>query len=437
VAEEEKTFSVSEDVVTAPCSCLFCETPREFLSTLDFEANESCHLLVTGDKLIQHCQNQCQTATQLRKFHEAFIKKMVADSSGAYRLHDVLIFPYERWLIRYGERLEDLIAYVLEDRGEPMPFREIGAAIRKENIKYREISDHNVHAAVMRYDSIEIIQRGTYGLKAWGAGGYRSVSTAIEELLGAHDLPMRRSEIIKQLEGEFSEQNISAALHNRSRRFESIGEGFYDRPERWRKRSVAGLIEMLSKPLTDLARFVTTNNNCSYKMVLALVFFRGMDDKGSFYLPSLKERFYNFYLSRQKKGEVVEAKNVIMRQIGELEAAGIINKTTKEPLKSFLNSGFWQLKRSSLYLKNDFVPILAEPGVQSLLLITLLKGVDDYFAVFVPQPDPYPIVGDKVVQETRDSFSKPGVSGAESLDSFDDSVITISIKKKSRGKIAL
>lgn len=363
VVEEEKIFSVSENLVSAPCPCLSCETPREFLPSLDFEAHESYHLLVVGERLIRHCQNRCNTASRLQKFHKAFTSKIVDDSGGAYRLHGELIFPHDCWLIRHGERIEDLIVHVLEKHGEPMHFSEIASAIRKENIKHREISDHNVHAAMMRYDSIEIIQRGTYGLKAWGAGGYRSVSTAIEELLDAHDFPMRRSDIIKQLAGEFSEQNISAALHNWSSRFESIGEGFYDRPERWRKRSVAEFIQMMPPPIAELARFVTTNNNCSYKLVLALVFIRGMDEKGAYYLPTLKERFYNFYLGRLKKGAVVEAENVLMRRISEVEGVEIRNKATKEPLKSFYNSTFWQQKYSSLYLQESLVALLSNPVV--------------------------------------------------------------------------
>ena len=121
---------------------------------------------------------------------------MVNDCDGEYQLHGDLVFPKDRWLIRHGEGLKELIVHVLEKNGKPMHFSEIAAAIRKENIKHREISDHSVHSAMCRYDSIEIIQRGTYGLKAWGAGGYRSVSTAIEELLDAYGLPMRRSEII-------------------------------------------------------------------------------------------------------------------------------------------------------------------------------------------------------------------------------------------------
>lgn len=437
VVEEEKAFTVSGDVVTVPCPCLSCEMPREHLLALDFETSESYHLLVVGNKLAQHCQSRCQ-ATCLQKFHRAFVEKMVVGTGGRYQLHGDLVFQQDRWLIRHGARLEDLIVHVLENHGQPMHFSEIAAAIRKENIKHGEISDHRVHAAIMRCDTVEIIQRGTYGLKAWGVGGYRSVSTAIEDLLDTHDLPLRRSEIINALAGEFSEANISASLHTWGSRFVSIGEGFYDRTERWRKRSLSALIELLPDALANLARFVTTNNNCSYKLVLALVFIRGMDDKGAFNLPILKERFFNFYLGRHKKGEVVEAENVLMRRIGELDAAEIRNKAIRRPFESFLASGFWIQKSSRIYLKEGLVVLLAIPMVRNLLLITLLKGIDAYFAAISPQPPHYSLTDAMVDVQIREQ-NRGGLDGQEEelMDAPGENTISISIKKKGRNKITL
>ena len=437
VAEDKTAFAVSGDMVMVTCPCLSCETPREILLSLDFEASESYHLLVVGDKLAQYCQSRCQ-ATSPKKFHKAFIEKMVHDAAGGYQLHGDLVFPQDRWLIRHGARLEDLIVHVLENHGRPMHFSQIAKAIRKENVKHREVADHTVHAAMIRYDSVEIVHRGTYGMKAWGVGGYRSISTAIEDLLDTHDLPLRRSEIINSLAGEFSEGNISAALHNRDSRFVCIGEGFYERPERWRQRSVSKLIKLLPDALANLAEFVTTNNDCSYKLVLALVFIRGMDHKGVYYLPILKERFFNFYLSRHKKGAVVEAENVLMRRIGEQDAAEIRSKAIEEPMRSFLNSGFWSHKFSSLHLKESLVAQLVNPAVHSLLLITLLKDIDDYFAMISPQLPLYTMTDSMVDAQTREQCRIVlDVPEDESMDAHRESTISISIKKKGRDKITL
>ena len=437
VGKADKKFTVSGEVITVPCPCLTCKTPMDQFLGLDFESNYSYHLLVVADKLVQQCREQCQLIP-IKKFHKAFIERLVSDFNGTYRIHDDLIFPQERWLAKHGERLEDIIVQVLENHGQPMHFTEIAAAIRKKNLKHQEISAHNVHAAMMRFDSIEIVQRGTYGLKAWDVGGYRSVSTAIDELLKANDLPMRRSEIIKRLTPEFSEQNISAALHNWSSRFVSIGEGFYDLPEKWRKRSVHGLIDRLPDALADFARFITTNNNCSYKLVLALVFIRGMDEKGAFYLPTLKERFFNFYLGRHKKGELVETENVLMHRIGELDANEIKNKSTKEPLKSFLHSNFWSQKYSSLYLHGILVELLANSAIHNLLLIIFLKGIDEYFTPITPPSSNYPMTGMSPTIKTGEDFSCfPDESTEELMDSSSEYTLSITIKKKSRGKISL
>ncbi|MBU0967624.1 MAG: hypothetical protein KKA54_14725 [Proteobacteria bacterium] len=431
------TFASASDQLSVDTPCLSCHHPLELLSHLDLSEHDSYHFEVVGNKILTYCKDHCDR-NSIQKFHKAFIKQIVSAANSKFIFHDDVVFPSDRWLIRHGERLEDLIVHVLENHGKPIHFSEIGAAIRKENIKYREISDHNVHAAMMRYDTVEIVQRGIYGLKAWGVGGYRSVSTAIEDLLNAHDLPMRRSEIIKHLAGEYSEQNISAALHNCSNRFVSIGEGFYDQPERWRKRSLSGLIDLLPDALVNLARFITTNNNCSYKLVLALVFIRGMDEKGVFYLPTLKERFFNFYLGRQKKGELVEAAAVLMRRIGELGDNEIKNKAIKRPLESFLASGLWSQKYSSFYLHEDLVELLANAAVHSLLLIILLKGIDEYFTAIILPSSNYSKTS--IGMDTRTGEPPPCLSDdseEEIMNVSSESTLSITLKKKSWGKIPL
>lgn len=437
VANEDNLFSVNDDVVTTSCPCLSCETPREQLAVLDFESHESYHFLVVGDKFARACQKCCQ-AIPVQEFHRAFIEKLVDENHGTHQFDGDLIYLQDIWLIRHGRNLEAMIAQVFEKHGQPMHFRKVAAAIRNESIKYRNASDNSIHSAMQRYDSIDIVQRGTYGLKAWGAGGYRSVSKAIEDLLDSHGIPMRRSEIINNLLEKFSEQNISQSLHAWTNRFISIGDGFYDLPERWKERYVTDLVELLPKPLVSFVHFLTTNNNCSYKLVLAFVFIRGMDDKGAFYLPTLKERFYNFYLSRHKKGQVVEADNVLMHRIGELDATEIRNNASKEPLKSFLNSSFWNSKYSSLYLQDSLVAFLADSAVHNLTLITLLKGIDDYFTALTPQIPSISLTGITSEAQCHEyTRSELDVQEEGIVNSSIESEVTISIKKKGRGKIAL
>lgn len=296
----ELSFACSEDLLTVDCECLSCEHPFKQLLSLDFEEHESFHIQVVGKKFASHCQNKC-AAKPVQRFHKAFISKVINDTSGKYVLHGDLVRDYGKWLIRYGVNMEDVAKYVLEKHGKPMHFSEIAAAVRKENIKFKDISDHNVHAAIIRYKDIEIVKRGTYGLKSWNLGRYRSVSNAIEELLYESGLPLRRMAIIQSLDGEFSEGNISTALATWKKRFVSIGEGFYDRQENWQKCSCNDYIKLLPKTLADFVLYLTSKNNCSYKLVMALIFIRSMNENGSIYLHNLKEMFCNFYLSRKKK----------------------------------------------------------------------------------------------------------------------------------------
>ena len=226
-------------------------------------------------------------------------------------------------------------------------------------------------------------------------------------------------------------------MYNWGNRFVAIGEGIYDRAERWQERSLASLIELLPEALANLSRYLTNNNNCSYKLVLALVFIRGMDDRGTYHLPVLKDRFYNFYLGRHRKGEMVEDENILMQRIAELDAAEVKNKAIRRPLESLLVSGFWKQELSSLYLQKSLVVLLADPAVHDLLLITLLKGIDDYFTSITPPPL-YPPKEITVEMQT----SKPDQSlydGSEEgiMNTTGESTISIYIKKKNRGRITL
>ncbi len=209
-----------------------------------------------------------------------------------------------------------------------------------------------------------------------------SVSTAIEELIDEQKRPLKRAEIIELLDGQFTEGNITAAL-GKDTRFISIGEGFYDCPENWQQRNINDFIKLLPEPVAEFARYLVSKNNCSYKLVLALVFIRGMDNNGSFYLPTLKERFFSYYLSRKKKGLVVEADNVTISKIESIEDV-FIRSATIEPIKSFIRSMFFIQNSKTILLQRNLVELLSNTTTQHLLIITLLKAIDDYFLQLSP-----------------------------------------------------
>lgn len=431
----EYPLKKSSDLITVNCQCRDCEQPLQKLHSLDFDSNESFHLQVIPLKLSDYCQQTCPWKQPVRTFHRAVIENLVNQSSDRLVLHDDVVLPCDRWLGKYCDNLEDVVCQVLEQHGEPMHFRDIAAVIRK-NENFSEISDHSVHSAIMRYtDKIEIINRGIYGLKHWGLGGYRSISKAIEAVIDNHGLPVRVKHISKELDGEFPEQHIYTALTSWKTRFQSIGGGFYDRPQNWQKRTCTELIQLIPDQVAAFAHYLASRNNTSYKLVMAFIFIRSMDEDGSIYLSNLKQMFYNFYLSRHKKGLIVEKEAALMQRIGEKPAGEIKNKSSKEPLKSFLGTGFFHnfpLNGGKIALVDSLIGPLNNPVVKDLLLVTILKAIDDYFKQLTP-----PTV--QMIRETGEvlTVAEPHTTPQATTGKPEPTAPTLHIKKKGRDKIKL
>ncbi len=433
------SFKSDEDLFRVESECLSCDRPLLQLQALDFEGTESFHVQVVAAKLSGHCQAMCPLDQKLTTFHRAFIERLVEKSDGRLVLHNDVVLPHGRWSGKYCKNLKDVACHVLGSHGEPMHFREIANGIRQENKKFSEISDQNVHSAIMRYDTIEIIGRGTYGLKSWGMGGYRSVSTAIEDFIDKKGLPQRKQSILQHLEGEFTELNIAAAL-TKETRFTSIGDGFYDRPQNWQQRSCQEFIQHLPERMAKFTSYLLGRNNTSYKLVMAFIFIRSMDEHGAICLNKLKDMFYNFYLSRHKKGLIVEIDSAVVSCIGELTASEIKNNACKEPLKSFLNSNFFiQFSGNirKIRLTNALTFELSRVSVRDVILITILKAIDEYFQIIAPASVSY-------VQDAGNHHEVaeplPTTGGKESGDQrveAGNTAITIRIKKKGRSKIRL
>ncbi|EFK09442.1 bacterial RNA polymerase, alpha chain C-terminal domain protein [delta proteobacterium NaphS2] len=434
--EDRSAFRKLNDLITGNGDCRFCDIPVDFFETLDFFEHDSFHVAVIGSKLASYCREKCPWNHPPKKFHRAFIEKQVESLDGLV-LYEDLVLSREKWLETYCTRLEDVACHVLERHAKPMHFSKIADSVRKKNQNFENLSDHSLHAAIIRYNSFKIVDRGTYGLASWETKTYRSVSTAIEELLDKEGLPQRRQQIIRNLGGEFSEGNITAALSVETR-FKNIGDGIYDRQETWKKRTLEKLIQLLPEPVARFARYLTGKNNASYKLVMAFIFVRRMDEGGSIYLYNLKTMFYNFYLSRHKKGLPVEAKSVTMHRIGELNRTEMVNLACQEPLKSFLRSGYFtRFDQNDHQLKlADAVVDRLDASTREILIITILKAVDDYFkrvtlpnAAYQTTPDVPP----------PPNVSESGIEPGDILEktSPDTPAGQIYIKKKRRGKIRL
>lgn len=122
-----------------------------------------------------------------------------------------------------------------------------------------------------------------------------------------------------------------------------------------------------------------------------------------------------------------------------LRLSHLQKRSRKSVLKSFLNSNFWHTKYSSLYLHEILVELLvANPAVHSLLLIILLKGIDEYFATITPPSSNYSKT--TIGPDTRTGEATLCLSDdseEEIMNVSSESTLSITIKKKSRGKISL
>lgn len=158
--EADAVFKEDDDLLEISCDCLSCDVPGQQLQKIDFEATESFHIQVVAARLSDQCRKGCPWQKPVSTFHRAFIERLVTESNGRLMLHGDLVLSHDRWQGKYCENLEEVVCHVIENNGEPMHFREIADGVRRGNKKFVDSSDHNVHAAIMRYDSIEIIDRG-------------------------------------------------------------------------------------------------------------------------------------------------------------------------------------------------------------------------------------------------------------------------------------
>ena len=92
----------------------------------------------------------------------------------------------------------------------------------------------------------------------------------------------------------------------------------------------------------------------------------------------------------------------------------------RTPIESFINSGFFSKDISRLWLRGDLVNLLADNHIKGIVMLTILKGIDDYFAR-IDISESYkerPVEQTSGTGERRLSFSKS--LNKETTDSHDD-----------------
>lgn len=125
-----------------------------------------------------------------------------------------------------------------------------------------------------------------------------------------------------------------------------------------------------------------------------------------------------------------------MHRIDELDKNEIISLACRRPLESFIGSGYFtkfSQKGRKLRLIDE-VKNRLDACNRDILLITILKAIDDYFSVLVPQNVIY-----KATPEVPPNVSESGTYTEDSIKKTppDNPVARVHIKKKRRGKIKL
>jgi len=435
----ETKFKKVDDIVEINSICLNCPQPQQFIGNLNFDANASFHIKVVAQKMLETCQKNCEmNPVPVDAFHDAFVEKIISSAHRRFIINNDLVYPYEQWAVTQGDNLEDAVYYVLKDQDQPMHYSEIAQRVRELSSAFADITDHNLHAAIGGYKSIELVDRGTFALKEWGVERYRPASEAVEQLLQDADFPMKREKIISALKDEFSEVNISTTLTERTKRFVAIGDGFYDCRERWEQRSTNDLIAHMPEPLKPFASHIVSNNNCSYKPVLALILIRSIKEDGAMEISKLKDRFYHFYASRHARGLIVENDDVMASQINRLEPQEFKNRALLRPIESFCNSGYFLKEGAFLKLRRDIADIITN-GFRETLIVVLLKAIHQYYSAIASKSGVEYSQQHEAPNSTQEVNDGPPAHPEKNIDpkSDDKDGPAIVIKKPKRRKIKL
>jgi len=120
----------------------------------------------------------------------AGISKNIATLNGRWGL--------VKWPMVNPKNIRDKIYVILHDNGKPMHFNEIAEAIKKSNLRRRDVTTQAIHNELIKDPRFVLIGRGIYALKEWG---YKkgTVADVIAEVLRKEGGPLHRDEIVRRV----------------------------------------------------------------------------------------------------------------------------------------------------------------------------------------------------------------------------------------------
>jgi hypothetical protein len=120
----------------------------------------------------------------------AGISKNIATLNGRWGL--------VKWPMVNPKNIRDKIYVILHDNGKPMHFNEIAEAIKKSNLRRKDVTTQAIHNELIKDSRFVLIGRGIYALKEWG---YKkgTVADVIAEVLRKEGGPLHRDEIVRRV----------------------------------------------------------------------------------------------------------------------------------------------------------------------------------------------------------------------------------------------
>lgn len=272
---------------------------------------------------------------------------------------------------------------------------------------------------------------------------YTLDSKEIRSLLLKSNLPMKAEDILAHFHGRVSADEIRGILIDREV-FEEIEEGCYTIVGWQADLGADELMAGLPETIRSFLLFLTTKNNSSYKLVLASIFLREMDENGFVPLSRLRSEMYAYYKARKDHGLIIEAEGLTAAQIDEIEPDEFQHKVLRHSLGSFLNSQYFLISEKCLGLSAELHQEISNHGLLGCVLSALKRSLECYFKLIAGQtPHGSTLATDPGWEVTKTSSN----SGQEVIGltrPFDDrnkkaGLIqpSIAIRKKRRSKIQL
>lgn len=205
-----------------------------------------------------------------------------------------------------------------------------------------------------------------------------SLFEEIRVLLSTHNRPMTEKEILTYLRGKHSSEEVCTTLAKQEE-FEEIEEGCYALVGWQTDLDTDELMAHLPETLRSFLLYLTTKNNSSYKLVLASIFLKEMDDSGRVPLSRLRNEMYAYYKARKDCGLIIEAEGLTATRIDRIEPIEFQHKVLRHPLGSFLNSEYFSVSEKCLWLSAEIQKEITIHNLLGCVLSALETSLECYF----------------------------------------------------------